>query len=147
MENTKHTHLQMEGITKGLIVLVIIVHLLFFLLEAVFWMIPEIHATLIDLLNNPVDSGINLQALTLRNLFINQGCYNLFLVCEGIGGLMLIQRGKVAAGYMLLIFLCFSATGAGIVLACSTKAYILAIAQALPAAITLSRLYPAFKSL
>lgn len=147
MENIKHPDLQITGITRGLIVLVIIVHLLFFLLEAVFWMRPEVHTILIDLLNNPVGSGIPLQALTLKNLFINQGCYNLFLVCAGIGGLLLIQRGKAAAGYVLLIFLCFSATGAGIVLACSTKAYILAIVQALPAAITLSRLYPVFKSL
>ena len=135
---------KLNGLNKLLIGFVILVHCMFFLLEAILWMMPAVHTTLIELLNNPVHSDVHVQALTLKNLFINQGFYNLFLVGAGIAGLRFIHIGKSAVGLALLLLLCGSATGAGIVLAFSTKAYILAILQALPAAITFVRLYPHF---
>jgi|GEM_PF-1063629 len=137
--------LKINGLERVLLSLVIVVHLMFFLLEAIFWMLPEVNTILIGLLDNPVTSDVHLQALTLKNLFINQGFYNLFLVAAGIVGWRLIYLGKVTSGYVLLLFLCFSATGAGITLACSTKAYILALMQALPAAVTFILLYPAYQ--
>ena len=140
------TDYKIKGLTRLLIWFVIFVHFMFFLLESILWMRPEVHVILIDLLNNPVASGHDLQALTLKNLFVNQGYYNLFLVVEGLVGLYLIKKGKISFGYLLLSFLCFSAVGAGIVLACSTKAYILALLQATPAAITFARLYPDLKN-
>lgn len=140
----KNNHL--DQLTRVLIVFVIIVHCMFFILETIFWMLPEVHNILLDFLNNPVTLDYPVQALVLRNLFINQGFYNLFLVCAGLQGLYLASKGKYAIGYVLLLFLCFSATGAGIVLAFSTKAYLLAFFQAVPAAITFLRIYPLYKT-
>lgn len=138
-------NLQISKLAKTLALIVIFVHLMFFILEALFWMRPEVHTILLDFLDNPVTVDYNVQALTLRNLFINQGFYNLFLVCGGLAGLNLIRKKKYAIGYALVLFLCFSATGAGIVLACTTKAYILAVLQTVPAAILFIRLYPVYK--
>ena len=131
----------MKGFTKGLVIIVIIVHCLFFLLEAILWMRPAVYTILITLLNNPVKLEYPLQALVLRNLFINQGFYNFFLVCAGLAGLYLIAKGKQAAGYTLLLFMCFAGAGAGIVLAFSTTAYLLAFLQGVPAAVAFLRLY------
>ena len=140
-----NTDFKIKGLVRVLISLILVVHLMFFLLEAIFWMLPQVHNVLISLLDNPVTSTVPLQALTLKNLFINQGFYNLFLVLAGVAGWRLIYSGKFAPGYVLLLFLCFSATGAGITLALSTKAYILAAMQALPAAITFILIYPAYQ--
>lgn len=89
--------------------------------------------------------GTKIEAKPNR-LFINQAFYNLFLVLEGISGYNLLKKGQYNAGFSLLLLLCFSATGAGIVLAFSTKAYVLAVLQTVPAAILFSRLLPLYKS-
>jgi len=136
----------MKGTTGILMAILIFVHFMFFLLEAILWMQPEVHTILIGLLDNPVVSNNQLQALTLKNLFINQGFYNLFLVGAGLAGWRFVKAGNTTAGFTLLLFLCVAATGAGIVLACSTKAYLLATLQAVPAAIAFFRLYPSFKN-
>ena len=131
--------------TRALIIFVIAVHFMFFILEAVFWMQPFVYNILLDFLNNPVDLAHPVQAITLRNLFINQGFYNLFLVIAGLKGLHLLSQKKYAVGYGLILFLCFAGVGAGIVLACSTKAYLLAIVQGIPAAITFYKVYSFYK--
>lgn len=130
---------------RGLIWVVIIVHISFFLLESLFWMRPDVHEILIQLLNNPVTSDYGLQALTLKNLFINQGFYNLFLSGAGLMGLKLVRENRRESGLVLLLFLCAAATGAGLVLAFSTRAYILAAVQALPAAFCFLKLLPDFR--
>jgi putative membrane protein len=137
---------QFRGVTRGLVIVVMIVHLLFFLLEAVFWMQPRVYNVLLGFLNNPVTLGYPVQALTLRNLFINQGFYNLFLVFAGLTGLHLVDKGKYPAGYALILFLCSAGVGAGIVLALTTKAFILAFLQAVPAAVAYLRVHPLYKS-
>ncbi|WP_162996267.1 DUF1304 family protein [Mucilaginibacter celer] len=134
----------MNRTTKILVAIVIIVHFLFFLLEAVLWMQPLVNEPLLLLLNNPVSSSFELQAVTLRNLFINQGFYNLFIMFAGVSGMALVTRRKYSSGYALILFLCFCGTGAGIVLACSTKAYLLAAGQALPALIAFIKIYPLY---
>jgi putative membrane protein len=136
---------ELNNSTKALLVFVLIVHIMFFVLEAILWMHPEVHTLLIALLNNPVSIDVHTQALTLKNLFINQGFYNLFLVVAGVAGLQLVKRQQYSAGYALLLLLCFSATGAGIILALSTKAYLLAFFQAVPAAVAFIKLYPLYK--
>jgi putative membrane protein len=139
--------LEMNWLTKGLVILVIIVHIMFFVLEAIFWMNPNVHNPLLDFLNNPVTLKYEVQAVVLKNLFVNQGFYNLFLVLAGIAGLNLISKQKYSSGYTLVLLLCFSALGAGIVLACSTKAYPLAFFQAVPAGIAVLRIYPLYKKI
>jgi len=134
----------MNVLTKTLTYIVIIVHLLFFILEAVLWMNPLVNNLLIDLLNNPVSTDHPTQALVLKNLFINQGFYNLFLVIGGVAGLYQLKKSNDTAGYAL--FLCFAGVSAGIVLACSTKAYLFAFCQALPAAFAFFWIYPTFMS-
>lgn len=138
---------ELNPATKVLIYIVIIVHITFFILEAVLWMNPFVHNQLLDLLNNPVTLAYPVQTLVLKNLFINQGFYNLFLVIGGIAGLYQIKKRNYAAGYALILFLCFAGTGAGIILALSTKAYLFAFLQTTPAAITFFRIYPLFRQL
>lgn len=140
-----NTKLKLNTLTRIWIIIVIFVHIMFFVLEAILWMLPQVHTILINLLNNPVELDIHTQALTLRNLFINQGFYNLFLVLTASIGLNQLKNQKFAVGYALLLIVCLSAVGAGIVLAFSTKAYLLAIFQALPALVAFIRIYPIYK--
>lgn len=135
----------LNNITKALVIFVIIDFLLFFILEAIFWMQPFVYNILLDMFNNPPASlDYSMHALVLKKLFINQGFYNLFLALGGVAGLYFINKNK-AVGYALVLFICFSAVGAGIVLACTSKAYILAFLQAVPAAIAFARIHPLFK--
>ncbi|MDH6250407.1 putative membrane protein [Chryseobacterium sp. H1D6B] len=138
-------NLSLNRFTKALVVFVIIDFLLFFILEALFWMEPFVYTILLAMFDNPPASlDYSMHALVLKKLFVNQGFYNLFLACGGIAGLYYIPKNK-AVGYALLLLVCFSAVGAGIVLAVTSKAYILAFLQAVPAAIAFSRIYPSFK--
>jgi putative membrane protein len=130
---------------KILVGFVILVHLMFFILEAIFWMQPTVNLILLGFLNNPVSVSYPIQALTLRNLFINQGFYNLFIALGGIAGLILVGREKLQVGYALILFLCFCGFGAGLILCLSTLAYLLAALQALPAALTFLLIYPRYK--
>jgi putative membrane protein len=67
MENHSPKQQQVTRITRLLINVVVLVHLMFFLLEALLWMNPFVYTPLLDLLHNPVPSEYPLQALTLRN--------------------------------------------------------------------------------
>lgn len=96
--------------------------------------------------NNPPKSlDFATHALVLKKLFINQGFYNLFFALGGLAGLHYVNKNK-AVGYALMTLVCFSAMGAGIVLAVTSNAYILAFLQAVPAAVALARVYPLFKN-
>lgn len=132
--------------TKALFLFVIIDFLLFFILEVIFWMKPLVYTILLDMFNNPpADLSYSIHALVLKKLFINQGFYNLFLALGGIAGFRYLPK-NTAVGYALIVLVCFSAVGAGIVLAVTSKAYILAFLQTVPAAIVLFKVYPLFKN-
>jgi putative membrane protein len=145
MDHSNPTQQSIKGPARLLVNFVVLVHLVFFLLEAVLWMQPAVYTPLIKLLDNPVSTAYPLQALVLKNLFINQGFYNLFVAGAGLGGQWLASHGRLSAGSALVLFMCIAATGAGVVLACSTNAYLLAAVQALPAAVTFAVIYPLFK--
>lgn len=140
----KATH--MDTRTKGLVYFVVAVHVMFFVLEAIFWMQPFVHTILLVFLDNPVPLDFPMQALTLKKLFINQGFYNLFIALAGVMGLHLLRQGQRSVGCALILFLCCAGAGAGLVLACSTKAYLLAFFQAVPAVIAAARVYPLYKN-
>jgi putative membrane protein len=142
----KNTTPALKPATKILIIFVIIVHIMFFILETVFWMKPAVHIILLKLLHNPVEINYVVQALTLKRLFINQGFYNLFIAFLGMMGLYLFYRKIYAPGLVLILSLCFCGFGAGIVLACSTEAYLLAFFQVAPAAVAFFKVYFIFKS-
>lgn len=135
-----------DKLTKAIVILVIIIHLMFFILEAIFWLNPLVYNVLLVFLDNPVKLDYPTQAIVLKNLFINQGFYNLFLALAGILGFYEIKKGNSTIGYTLIMFLCFCGFGAGIVLAFSTKAYALAFLQAVPAAIGFWRVNKLSKS-
>lgn len=145
MKNKKNKNFEFDKLSKILLIVVLLVHGMFFILEALLWMWPEVYTPLIVLLNNPVSTDIYTQALTLKNLFINQGFYNLFLVIAGFWGDILILKQKYASGYAVLLVLCFSAAGAGLVLSLSTNAYLLALFQAAPAIWLFFRLLPKYQ--
>ena len=120
---------------------------MFFLLEAVLWMQPLVYNILLGYLDNKVSSAFALQAMTLKNLFINQGFYNFFIMCAGLEGVYLVHKDKFTSGFVLILFMCFCGSGAGVVLACSTKAYLLALIQGVPAAIAFLLLYLVYKKM
>lgn len=133
---------------KILVILVILVHFMFFALESVFWMQPFVYSILLGFLDNPVSIDYSIQALTLKKLFINQGFYNLFLSIIGMLGMFLATRKskqQINTGFVLILVLCFCGIGAGIVLALSTKAYLLALFQGVPAAIAFFLIYPLYQ--
>lgn len=131
--------------TKALIIFVIIDFLLFFILEAIFWMQPLVYDILLTMFNNPPSSlPYSMHALVLKKLFINQGFYNLFLAVGGMAGLYYLNTNR-AVGYALILLVSFSAVGAGLVLALTSNAYLLSFLQAVPAAVVFAKVYPSFK--
>jgi putative membrane protein len=130
----------MKPLAKALLVFAIVFHLIVFVVEAFLWMNPGVHGAVIRRLSDGVTVDPEVQAAILRRLFVNQGFYNLFLALAGIAGFTLLRRGNPAGGRALLVYMCATAVGAGVVLALSTGAYFGAVLQALPAAIALSLL-------
>ncbi|MFN8284610.1 MAG: DUF1304 domain-containing protein [Chitinophagales bacterium] len=85
-----------------------LIHVLFFLMESVFWMNPKVH------------KGFGVKSLEeaaqFKISFFNQGFYNLFLAIGVFAGLFLLN-GKIAvAGIALILFCCSSMLTAAIVL-------------------------------
>ena len=137
--------MELSRLTKALVVFVLFDFFMFFILEAVFWMQPFVHNLLLDWFNNPPATlGYEMHAVVLQKLFINQGFYNLFFCIGGIAGLYQLKKNK-AVGYSLILLVCFAAIGAGLVLAVTSNAYLLAGLQAIPAGIAFYNVYPLFK--
>lgn len=133
--------------TKALVIFVIVDFLLFFILEVIFWMQPFVHNLLLDWFNNPpADLSYEIHALVLKKLFINQGFYNLFFAFGGIFGFYQLNK-NTAIAYALLLFVCFAGIGAGLVLAITSNAYLLAFLQAVPAIIAFYKIYPFYKEI
>jgi putative membrane protein len=89
-----------------------IIHLLFFLLESVWWMRPGVYKTF-RLKNEE-------EALLTKPLAFNQGFYNLFLTVGIAVGLVLIATGHARIGYAILAYVCSSMFGAAMVLLISS---------------------------
>jgi putative membrane protein len=123
----------MTATAKSLVIFVTMLHVAFFVVEALLWSNPSVSALALSKLNGDLSVSLPDQAASLKNLFINQGFYNLFLALAGVVGLLLIGRGRRSAGYALVGYMCLSALGAGLVLAASTTAYAGAFVQAVPA--------------
>ncbi|WP_296146898.1 DUF1304 domain-containing protein [uncultured Flavobacterium sp.] len=133
--------------TKALVLFVIFDFLLFFILEVIFWTQPFVHNLLLDWFNNPpADLSYEIHALVLKKLFINQGFYNLFFAIGGIFGFYLLKKNPINA-YTLLLFVCFAGIGAGLVLAITSNAYLLAFLQAVPAMIAFYKIYSFYKEI
>jgi len=124
----------------ALTVFVCALHLAAFVAEALLWMHPSIHAPVLTRLGGLSTLDPHSHALVLKSLFVNQGFYNLFLALAGIFGLALVRRGRTQVGYTLIVYMCLSAVGAGLVLALSTSAYVGAFLQAVPALAALAML-------
>ena len=137
--------MQLTRLTKALFVFVGTGFFMFFFAEAILWMQPLVHNLLLDWFNNPPASmPYEMHALVLKKLFINQGFYNLFFAIGGIGGLLQLKKNRIV-GYGLMLRVCFAGIGAGLVLAITSNAYLLASLQCLPAAIAFYTIYPLFR--
>jgi putative membrane protein len=130
----------MNRFTKVLLGFVVLFHGLVFVVEAFLWMRPAVHEFVLSRLATSTTLDVHVQALVLQSFFVNQGFYNLFLAIAGAAGLRLVGRGNVRVGFTLIVYMCLSAVGAGIVLALSTHAYVGALLQAVPAAAALASL-------
>ena len=136
----------MSPATRALVVAVCVFHVAAFVVEAFLWMQPGIHEFALDRISDPSPLALHDRALVLRALFVNQGFYNLFLSGAGFAGLLLAKRGHVQAAYALILYMCLSAVGAGLVLSLTTRAYAGAFLQAAPAALALARMLPLARS-
>lgn len=107
-----------------------LLHIWIFLMESVLWMRPAIFGRF----------GVKGkdQAEILRNVFFNQGFYNLFLAAGCIYGAVFFQMHPTYAP-AIMMFACASVMGAGIVLLASAGSRMAraAIIQGLPPAVTL----------
>lgn len=84
-----------------------IIHVLFFLMESVFWLNPTVHSIFL------VDSVASAELL---NAYVkNQGYYNLFLAIGIFAGLWIMGRNK-DLGRALITYICLVMIGAAIVL-------------------------------
>lgn len=83
-------------------------HVLFFLMESVFWMNPKVHKGF----------GIKTveEAEQFRVSFFNQGFYNLFLAIGVFAGIYFLQAAHASAGKALILFCCASMLAASVVL-------------------------------
>lgn len=84
------------------------IHVIFFLMESVFWMNPKVHRGF----------GIKnvSEAEQFKLSFFNQGFYNLFLALGTFAGVYFLQSEDITAGKTLLLFCCASMFSASIVL-------------------------------
>jgi putative membrane protein len=103
----------MTSINIGFSAVAALLHVVFFLLESVFFMSPQVHRAF----------GVkNLKdAELLRVPMFNQGFYNLFLAIGVFEGIYLYHQGYVPAGITLILFSCASMFIASLVLLISKK--------------------------
>ena len=132
----------MNRFATAMVLFVVIFHVAVFVVEALLWMHPGIHEFALHRLAIQTTLDLPGQALVLRAFFVNQGFYNLFLASAGIAGLAFLGRGNGPVGYTLIVYMCLSAVGAGLVLATSTPATIGAILQGVPAGLALAAMLP-----
>ena len=85
-----------------------LIHVMFFLMESVFWMNPKVHKGF----------GIKTleEAAQFKISFFNQGFYNLFLAAGILAGIYLLQIDHTSAGKTLVLFCCGSMLFASLVL-------------------------------
>lgn len=83
-------------------------HVIFFLMESIFWMHPKVHRVF----------GIKSieEAKLFKVSFFNQGFYNLFLAIGIFTADYLLFSGYFIAGKTLLLFCCASMLAAAVVL-------------------------------
>ena len=106
-----------------------LLHVWIFMMESVLWMRPAIFRRF----------GVpdKIQAEILRNVFFNQGFYNLFLAAGALYGAVFFEA-QVAFAPAIMIFACLCILGAGLVLLSSSpKLARAAIIQGLPPLIAL----------
>jgi putative membrane protein len=87
-----------------------VVHVLFFLIETVWWTSPAVRRRF---------RQSEEQAAATRLLAFNQGFYNLFLAGGAFAGLALALSGHPRPGLAIAAWSCLSMVGAAVVLAAS----------------------------
>ena len=132
----------MNNFAKAMVLFVVAFHAAIFVVEAFLWMHPAVYEFALNRLAIKTTLDLPGQALVLQASFVNQVFYTLFLASAGIAGLVFLGRGNEPVGYTLIVYMCLSAVGAGLVLATSTPATIGAILQAVPAVLALAAMLP-----
>lgn len=114
----------MDRIALGFAAVAAALHLMFFLMESVFFARPAVQRRF----------GVaTADAAAVRPWALNQGYYNLFLALAVVVGIVLAASGRVLIGQAVVITGCSVMLGAGIVLACTDVRMLRAAGiQALP---------------
>ena len=123
----------MPIISKIMIILAGIFHVLFFLLESVFFMNERVYRVF--------GATTDYEALILQDFAFNQGFYNLFLAVGAIVSVLFESKFKPNVGNSIAVFSSLCMIGAGLVLLFSTGKVIGASIQAGIPAIGLLFLY------
>jgi len=114
----------MKHLTTTFAALAALIHLLFFLMEAVLFSSPDVYARF----------GLDAAGADVVGVFLyNQGFYNLFLGAGAVAGIWLLRRGREEVGRGLLVFVCLFMIGAALVLIVSAPQMTRgALAQGMP---------------
>jgi len=121
--------------------LTILIHIMVFFGESMFWGLPSIHEGVVAAINVSTAATVMEQSQILELVFFSQGFYNLFIALSGIAGLVFARLGLLQVGLTLVCNTCLFALGAGIVLASSTTAYPAAAIQGVPPLLALIGIY------
>lgn len=101
------------------------IHVLFFLLESVWFTRPQVYARF--------GVGSERDAQAIRPMAFNQGFYNLFLALGAVGGVVLADTGHAPAGCAVTAFACACMALAGVVLLITDRKFLrAALVQAVP---------------
>ena len=106
----------MPIIAQMLVALAALVHVLFFVMESVVFMRPDVHLRF----------GLRTteEAAVVRPMAYNQGFYNLFLAAGAVTGLVLNGSGHETAGTTAAVFACACMFGAGMVLVSTDRRFL-----------------------
>ncbi len=106
----------MPILAQVLVALAALAHVLFFIMESVVFMRPDVHRRFG--LRTTEDAAL------VRPMAYNQGFYNLFLAVGAIVGLVLHGAGRETAGTTAAVFACACMIGAGLVLVTTDRRFV-----------------------
>lgn len=105
----------MSAAAQVFVVLAALAHVLFFVMESVVFMRPDVHRRF--------GLRTTAEAEIVRPMAYNQGFYNLFLALGALVGVVLHASGRETVGTTAAVFACLCMVGAALVLASTGRRF------------------------